>query len=85
MTILRVNSILNPDTPNSEEPRAPLTITHVEAIHTRDTAGAVIEASPRSEEGRSQWLRFVLSSGDIVFGCYPQGETLILVGDNPSR
>jgi len=27
------------------------------------------------DDGRSNWKWFRLSSGDLIFGCYPQGDT----------
>jgi hypothetical protein len=38
-------------------------------------AQAVINADPKSLDGRSNWLWFRLPNGDLIFGCFPEGET----------
>jgi hypothetical protein len=72
---------------NRTDAPAPLTITDAEAIHRRSVRDAVVNSRPNrdGDDGRSQWFKFTLSNGDVIFGCYPQGFNAQLVIDNPSR
>ncbi len=47
-----------------------------EIISASQAAAVIImNADPSSDDGRSQWLWVRLSNGDLIFGCYPQGDT----------
>lgn len=35
----------------------------------------MLKADPESMDGRSQWVWMRLPNTDLVFGCYPQGDT----------
>lgn len=35
----------------------------------------VMKAPVTSMDGRSNWLLFTLPNGDLIFGCYPEGDT----------
>jgi hypothetical protein len=35
----------------------------------------MLEAMCQGDDGRSQWCWFRLPNGDLIFGCYPQGDT----------
>jgi len=34
-----------------------------------------------NDDGRSKWKWFRLNSGDLIFGCYPQGDTYEIVAN----
>lgn len=38
-------------------------------------ANMVINTEQVTLDGRSEWLWIRLSNGDLILGCYPQGET----------
>lgn len=35
----------------------------------------IMTANEASMDGRSNWLLFTLPNGDVIFGCYPEGDT----------
>lgn len=35
----------------------------------------MLNADPTSMDGRSNWLWFRLPNGDLLFGCFPEGDT----------
>lgn len=39
----------------------------------------VIDQDPNDDDGRSEWLWIRLANGDLILGCYPQGETYFAV------
>lgn len=51
-------------------------------IQTRPASKAAVEAimkaDERSLDGRSNWLWFRLPNGDLLFGCFPEGDTYSL-------
>lgn len=40
-----------------------------------DKVEMVIRQSTEGHDGRSKWSWFLLANGDIVLGCFPQGNT----------
>ncbi len=51
-------------------------LTRIETKPASDEASkAIIAANPYSMDGRSNWLWFRLPNGDLIFGCFPEGDT----------
>lgn len=42
---------------------------------TQAQVDLMLGADQTSNDGRSNWLIFTLPNGDVVFGCYPEGNT----------
>lgn len=42
---------------------------------TDNQALAVLNADEGDDDGRSQWLQIVFPNGDVMVGCFPQGDT----------
>lgn len=40
---------------------------------------AVVETPLGSDDGRSNWVWVRLANGDLILGCFPQGDTYELV------
>lgn len=88
MSMLRVASVpAGCPSPNRTGSTVNPCIVDAEAIHRRSVRDAVLDSRPNrdGDNGRSQWFKFTLSNGDVIFGCYPQGENLDLVNDNLPR
>lgn len=39
------------------------------------SVSTVFNANEHDDEGRSQWLWIWCPNGDLILGCYPQGDT----------
>lgn len=39
----------------------------------------VLRAPRNTDDGRSQWLWIRLHNGDLILGCFPQGDTYLAV------
>lgn len=51
---------------------------------SEDSVRTVLKAPVNSLNGRSNWLLFRLPNGDVIFGCFPEGDTYFDVeGDAP--
>ena len=42
----------------------------------------VLGKSPADDDGRSEWLWIRLENGDLILGCFPQGETYFEVEED---
>lgn len=42
---------------------------------SEESVSKILSADPTSMDGRSNWLWFRLPNGDLIFGCYPEGDT----------
>jgi hypothetical protein len=84
MSILRTSSV---KASLGLVPALPVSVIDVEPIHRKSVCDAVINARPNrdGDDGRSQWFRFTLSNGDVIFGCFPQGDNALAVIDNLAR
>lgn len=40
-----------------------------------EAVSVMLKADPTSMDGRSNWLWFTLPNGDVIFGCFPEGDT----------
>lgn len=42
----------------------------------------VSKQTEKGMDGRSNWVWIRLANGDLILGCYPQGETYFMVEDD---
>lgn len=49
-----------------------------------DESVATMLLAPLDSNGRSKWMWIRLPNGDLVFGCFPQGDTYFLTEDDHS-
>lgn len=47
-----------------------------------DYVKRVIDTETDTDEGRSEWFWIRLANGDLILGCYPQGETYLACEDD---
>lgn len=40
-----------------------------------ESIALMLKADETSMDGRSNWLWFRLPNGDLIFGCFPEGDT----------
>lgn len=49
---------------------------------SEESVKIILAADPASPDGRSEWTWFHLSNGDMIFGCFPQGDTYFNTQDD---
>jgi len=65
----------------TNEPKEDKTILHVHPA-SEEAVKTVLAQSADGMDGRSNWIWIRLENGDLILGCYPQGETYMAVEED---